>query len=275
MGYTNSGGSAGRASVVRVSRLRQRGSAWVLEQMLLAGDVVPKMRCGGNSFCDGEATHCVSYLEGGLMQVFGMLRGCVRPWADWWAPDFLAWRTASAGPAHRLHQQRRISGPCVGCQGVWAASAWVSVGQRGCSSTCCWLETWCRRCGLWREGVDEVVAHDDAMAVAHDDAMAVVSDDAMAVVSDDAMADEEPQDDNAVKAKDGEATVDVAELFERLDRIADPQRRSVVQVALEGLLGPRRKRNEGADCGRRAKRPRVVVVGDNHIRRTASCAVCS
>jgi hypothetical protein len=112
---------------------------------------------------------------------------------------------------------------------------------------------------LWCEGVDEVVAHDDAMAVVHDDAMA----------------DEEPQDDNVIKAKDGEATVDVAELFERLDRIADPQTRSVVQAALEGLLGPRRKRSEGADCGRRAKRPRVVVVGDNHIRRTASCAVCS
>jgi hypothetical protein len=109
---------------------------------------------------------------------------------------------------------------------------------------------------LWCEGVDEVVAHDDAMAVVHDDAMA----------------DEEPQDDNAVKAQDGEATVDVAELFERLDRIADPQRRSVVQAALEGLLGPRRKRSEGADCGRRAKRPRVVVVGDVP---AAHCKLCS
>jgi hypothetical protein len=148
------------------------------------------------------------------------------------------------------------AGVCVGCQGVSAASAWVSVGQRGCSSKCCWLETWCRRCALWREGVDEVVAHDDAMAVVHDDAMA----------------DEEPQDDNAVKVQDGEATVDVAELFERLDRIADPQRRSVVQAALEGLLGPRRKRSEGADNGRRAKRPRVVVVGDVP---AAHCKLCS
>jgi hypothetical protein len=118
---------------------------------------------------------------------------------------------------------------------------------------------------LWREGVDEVVAHDDAI-------MAVVHDDAMAVVHDDAMVDAEPQDDNAVKAKGGEATVDVAELFERLDRIADPQRRSVVQAALEGLLGPRRKRSEGADNGRRAKRPRVVVVGDVP---AAHCKLCS
>jgi hypothetical protein len=43
------------------------------------------------------------------------------------------------------------------------------------------------------------------------------------VAHDDAMDDGEPQADNAVKAKGGEAPVDVAELFGRLlDRIADP-----------------------------------------------------
>jgi archaellum component FlaC len=104
-----------------------------------------------------------------------------------------------------------------------------------------------------------VSAANDGDAMTDDDGVDAVA------VAHDATADEEPQDDNADKAKDGE-------LFGRVDRIADPQSRSVVQAAPEGLPGPRCKRSEGADNGRRAKRPRGVVVGDVP---AAHCKLCS
>jgi hypothetical protein len=144
---------------------------------------------------------------------------------------------------------------CVGCQGVSAASAWVSVGAR--ANAVGWRhgaeDALCGVCGStrWSPTTTQWQSSTTTQWPTRNRRTTMRS---------------KPRTARRRSTSPSCLSASTALQIRRRAAWCKPHSR---------LLGSRRKRNEGADCGRRAKRPRVVVVGDNHIRRTASCAVCS